>query len=595
MKKQIIYIIKNENPYSFNLEEINRIFRRYDITIVPNIVANNQFEIQSFLDSQADENVEVLAVLQIRNKIKIGKTRSMHEIASINNEINLHSLIPAQDECIIHSYKIENGKLVFKVFDYTTEGYLTDNINNLTPVEEQFKNKFILKNSMLTYADLEKLNMKNTSQGIATSKFICDELYYSSPINLNFNPQKQEGTIDFRKDPADILINNRYFNNDIAIQYGITNLFHVVLNRGIFFRSPKNRREKNYWCPALNAGLPLVPKRDIVHEITYMAHDFSHFLIPDLLYTGTHSSQNQQVYIAYRMMSEAFTLVLADMVFVDSLKKSGFDYDYTKRKIYPLFEEFDIDLMQKNNFLLHIKKILRASVDYCLNGNDAGFFNLSKNYRSRSLNLVHFKNKYMKFFCEDFKWTRHNYNSFRQNSDEIIRWWRLVGPLRDMAQLDTETIEEFSAKIDIKSDCLIDSIFAELYQRVSSILMKQPVPIKAYGKRQFKAFFRYMMGQLLILIRYENVVREAKNFQKIIINYLSDIKNEIHIENINFCRNLLADFVDILLRKNLITYDDSQTFKEVFPVFEPCFAFYDEKLDFYRDLSSVAYESIYAN
>jgi len=38
------------------------------------------------------------------------------------------------------------------------------------------------------------------------------------------------------------------------------------------FRSASNRREKNYWFPGLNAGIPLVPKRDPVHEATFMAH-----------------------------------------------------------------------------------------------------------------------------------------------------------------------------------------------------------------------------------------------------------------------------------------------------------------------------------
>lgn len=38
------------------------------------------------------------------------------------------------------------------------------------------------------------------------------------------------------------------------------------------------QREKNYWWPGLNAGLPLTAKRDAVHEATFMAHDFGHFV-----------------------------------------------------------------------------------------------------------------------------------------------------------------------------------------------------------------------------------------------------------------------------------------------------------------------------
>lgn len=596
MKKQIVYFIVNTMTYSAEqIEEFERIFKRYDIAVIANIKAKNRTEIRLLLQGQLQADAEVLAVLHIKNKLKINPADNQNEIISIEKTVQSNPLIKVQEECKLYAYKLVNNKLVCKKYDYATEGYITALVHDFVLGDEYFNKQFILKNSCLTYAELSKHKMKNTSQGIAVSKFICDEIYYASPINLNFNPQIQCGTIDFRKDPANMLANNIYFNNAFAVQYGLTNLFHTVLNRGVFFRSAKNRREKNYWCPPLNAGLPLVPKRDEVHEITYMAHDFAHFLIPDLLYTGTHSNHHQQVYIAYRMMSEAFTLVIADMMFVDSLKKSGFDYDYSKRKIYPLFAEFEIDLTQKEHFFINVRNILKASTYYCLKGDDTNFYNLSKKYRAHSHNLENFKNKYMKFFCEDFKWTRQNYNYFRENSVEMSKWWHLVSPLRKMAQLDTETIEEFSQQLPENSDCLIDNIFNELYQRVCKVLAKKPTPLYSFGKRQLKAFFRYMMGQLLILIRYENVVREAKIFQKIIISYLAEIKDEIRVENIDFCRNILADFVDLLLAKNLITYDDAQTFKEVFPVFEPCFAFYDEKIDFYRDLSSVSYESIYSN
>jgi hypothetical protein len=596
MKQNVIYLLKGSRPHSSKqFDEINKIFKRYDIKIIANVVATTQPEIQTLLKS-SNNNEKILAALLIQSNLKLERThfKRYQEDGDIETSPETQGLLPAEDECIVHSYKFEEGKLIHKCFNYSTSGYVPGTLGFEAFCSELFDHQFILKNTCLTYSELERHNMKNTSRCLAVSKFICDEIYYPSPINLNFNPQKQNGTIDFQNDPADLLKNNVYFNNPLARQYGLTNMFHTVLNRGVFFRSAKNRREKNYWCPALNAGLPLTPKKDLIHEITFMAHDFGHFLIPDLLYTGTHNAKNQQIYITYRMMSEAFTLVLADMIFVDSLEKSGFEYDYSKRKIYPLFKEFEIDLTQSELYLTHVKKMLRASVDYCLMGDDSGLDQLSIKYRNKSQNLQFFKEKYMKFFCEDFKWTKQNYNCFKNSSDELKRWWELVKPLRDKAKLDTETIEEFSKKINLQTDCLIDSIFNELFHRVSEVLQKEPVTIVAFSQRQLKAFFRYMMGQLLILVRYELIVKEAKVFQRIIIQYLTEIKNEIRMENIDYCRAILSDFVDILLDKNLINYDDAQTYKEIFPVFEPSFAYYDEKIDFYKDLSTVAYESIYA-
>jgi hypothetical protein len=575
MKKQVIYLITDSEMYvKSQIEEIEKLFKRYDIRIIPNIMVKTPQDIQILLEKQIDEETEILAALLIQNKIHIENNISQQAL----------TLIPAQDECMVYSYKLKDGQLVANSFQYTTDGYIIDVLNSKTDKH------FILKNSLHTYAELDQLQMKNTSQGLAVSKFICEEVYYPSPINLNFNPQEQQRSVDFRNDPANFLNKNIYFNNSYAINYGLTNLFHTVLNKGIFFRSAKNRREKNYWCPALNAGIPLVPKRDVIHEVTYMAHDFGHFLIPDLLYTGNHSAQTQQIYIAYRMMSEAFTLVLADMIFVDSLKKSGFEYDYTRRRIYPLFEEFNIDLTRKESYLSNVENMLRASVYYCLKGDDTNFINLSYKHRKNADNLNNFKQKYMKFFCEDFKWTKTNYKYFQSKSDEIKKWWELVAPLRSMAKLDLETVEEFSSNIQ---DDLIDDIFNVLFSRVSVVLLKQPVEIDIFEKRKKFAFFKYMMGQMMIFVRYENVVRESKAFQRIMMNYLCNIKENISHDDIDFCRNTFSEYVDILLDKNLINQDDALTFKEVFPVFEPSFAFYDEKTDFYKDLSSVAYDSIY--
>ena len=114
------------------------------------------------------------------------------------------------------------------------------------------------------------------------------------------------------------------------------NVFVAVANNGAFFRAARTRREVNYWLPGLNAGIPFVAKRDPIHEITFTAHDFGHFLIPDLVYTGNNSTNGRRAYILYRMLSEAVTMVFADMLFVETLRLSGHEYDYSKRHIHPL-------------------------------------------------------------------------------------------------------------------------------------------------------------------------------------------------------------------------------------------------------------------
>jgi len=125
----------------------------------------------------------------------------------------------------------------------------------------------------------------------------------------------------------------------------LKDLLHRALNLGPFFRAPSNRRENIYWNPGGNGGIPYTPKinkltgiPDAIHETTYFVHDLNHhILMPDLVFEGTTDPLERRIQIICRMMSEALTLVAADMLFVDTLVRSGASYDFEKRKIYPLF------------------------------------------------------------------------------------------------------------------------------------------------------------------------------------------------------------------------------------------------------------------
>eukprot|EP01052_Picozoa_sp_SAG31_P026155 SAG31_NODE_2350_length_5893_cov_2.633414_2_plen_151_part_00 len=127
--------------------------------------------------------------------------------------------------------------------------------------------------------------------------------------------------------------------------------------------------------PGLNAGIPFVAKRDPIHEITFTAHDFGHFLIPDLIYTGNNSDNARRTYILYRMLSEATTMVFADMLFVETLRLSGHEYDWTRRKIHPLFVDTGLQPFGRSraHFFSETKKLLEANVHYCLLGKGCYF------------------------------------------------------------------------------------------------------------------------------------------------------------------------------------------------------------------------------
>ncbi len=139
-----------------------------------------------------------------------------------------------------------------------------------------------------------------------------------------------------------------------------------------------------------------------------MAHDFGHFTIPDLTYVGKNSLSHRRAYVAWRMASEAMTMTLADMFFVDALCKDGVEYDFTTRRIYPLFKDLGIDLLNKETFVANLKRVVRANYYYCLTGNDSYYRDMLRERGSSEENLEKFKEKFMPFFVEDFHWYVHN-------------------------------------------------------------------------------------------------------------------------------------------------------------------------------------------
>ena len=64
-------------------------------------------------------------------------------------------------------------------------------------------------------------------------------------------------------------------------------LLNFVLNeRGMFLKVWQLEGQKNYWNSTYNGGLPIVRKRDPVHEGTFMLHDIWHFVFIDPIITG---------------------------------------------------------------------------------------------------------------------------------------------------------------------------------------------------------------------------------------------------------------------------------------------------------------------
>jgi hypothetical protein len=148
-------------------------------------------------------------------------------------------------------------------------------------------------------------------------------------------------------------------------------------------------------------------------------------------------------------------MAMADMLFVDALKQSGVEYDFDHRRIYPLFKSLGIDLSVYGNastpeFIEKLRVIVHANYKYCLRGDDSAYKTLIAGLFPSFLLVVssemilfldaktsdeplrRFKEKFMPFFVEDFRWTEHNYDNMIHRSEELSRWWTDIAPLRSL-------------------------------------------------------------------------------------------------------------------------------------------------------------------
>jgi len=450
---------------------------------------------------------------------------------------------------------------------------------------------------------------KISSRDGALSGFIRDRLHYASRKDLAHWPLKPHATIEFGLDPADFVAANPYFAAGAGCLYGAA--LTRVLNQGIVFRSPANRREVNYWLPGLNAGLPLVAKRDPCHEATFMAHDFGHFLQPDLVFTGSDfdvSPAGRRIYVAYRMISEAVTMMLADVLLVHHLATCGaFDYDWTARRIYPLFAATHADLPAAGGdaALATLEAVVRANVAYCLRGDDAPWRALFTDAAAGAAALAAFKEKYTPFFIVDYAWTASNIASCAARRDYFAAWWADVAPLRRLApDLLLLTIEEFAeaaglsgGRADAPGVDIVSAVFDTVWRLIYRPALATRERLASADHRLFHAYLRYAMGQAgLFHAPPAAASRRTAPVAAAIKTFLTTAsaataadgsRGATTFTDVAAVQALYGHYVRSLEGDGALTPDDAEVYKEVFPLFEPNYLSYDDAPASYGSLPAV--------
>lgn len=553
---------------------------------------------------------------QIREAKFHQQATALHTTPGATGDVDtVHTVTPAAGyaEIPVDPAPTRSRHLVHSTYSSAVEGYVDQKEKPLAGTEAfGWDDVVVLTSTGKTYQDMLKLRLKFSPRDFNVNRWLIDHVHYKQRKTTNFINDRSKGfskTISFAdsESVASFVAQNEFFNNEVAQRSGLSGVFIAVANNGAFFRSAQSRRELNYWLPGLNAGIPFVAKKDPIHEITFTAHDFGHFLIPDLVFTGNTSINARRTYIIYRMMSEATTMVFADMLFVETLRLSGYSYEWSKRKIHPLFQEtglkpFDGD---RQHFFSEMQKLLEANVEYCLMGSTKKYLELIKQHKGEAEDssqvLDDFKAKYMPFFVEDYRWTSANFQNMAQRAEEYQRWWQIAAPVVQAGRLDgmdngigLETVDDHMAAIGVSSDgpaCPAEELIPKNFQRVFETRLKPVFDGDGYAMeaphvRLKNAYVRYLVGQMIIFARYDFLEESHRYAAKLTDLVRQQVENftEATVET---ARGLYAQFLRVLLRKSLITPDDYEVYQQICPLFDPVYVFYDEQKDFYTQLAEV--------
>ena len=216
---------------------------------------------------------------------------------------------------------------------------------------------------------------------------------------------KPDGTLDIYQDPRIWIKESPMIRDLIDVQPEIANVIDFLCEqRGLFVKPPHYKLQGTYWNATSNGGLPIVRKKDPIHEGTFMLHDLFHMVVQDPLPFAINGAPGDTTargnFLSHRMASEAMTMVLADMHAVHRVGLYEKGYDTSKRRIYPIYREI---LGNKGD--IDVYDIVSANIDFCFTGETNSFQQLGASIET----IDSFTEKYDTFFSADYDWNDHNF------------------------------------------------------------------------------------------------------------------------------------------------------------------------------------------
>jgi hypothetical protein len=386
----------------------------------------------------------------------------------------------------------------------------------------------------------------------------------------------RNGSVVFDRLPLEWFERNEYIAGLATRPYYRNLLDIATYDIGVFLKVARLESQKNYWYIPLNGGLPVTRKRDPIHEGTYLLHDIFHFTFDDPLMLGVETELERKAYLAYRMMSEACSLVAADMFSVAHADIEHRGYPTDKRQIYPMFQSSKGDALDAR----WLFRFLYATCTYSLFGDVSAFRSIGCGEGE----IAKYRSKYSRFFAVDYQWNDANLThitSLVREHERLREYYsrtaELVGSLTShellrVARLDEEHIS-------------FDKLLVHFWDRLTKPMV--PVSERTMVRYLNAALPRYIAGQVRLAYQSE-VALNSGLLDKLAAMRIPFMTAAEALEEYAQFGEVLGQVLEQMLDAGEILPHEVALFNMHVPHFPPMFASYDRPETTYPSLEALA-------
>lgn len=366
---------------------------------------------------------------------------------------------------------------------------------------------------------------------------------------------------NIESDPSEWIASNPLIGDLTRRHAKYGNLIRYLCNeRGLFLKVGNYPKERAYWNSSLNGGLPVYKKSDPIHEGTFMLHDVLHYVPVDpIIGTAEDTPSRKGAYIAHRMLSEASTLVLADMVAVHDAKLDDRGYDVSKRRIFPVYQS----IIANTGHIPEVDKLLAANAYFCFTGDVSGFRELGASDDV----LADYQAKYESVFSDDFRWNLHNYEAMveeRESNEKVkeyFEWLENTAKIRSLRDLDQVT----SGKQEGIDIARLLSLFRGDFK--TAFAYQDSIDDK---KRLRAAHSRYLAGQRMVFARFASACSPEACVDIFDANYNGLLEAETAEEISTFASIANAqvdEYIDRLSKQGLLLPHEEALYRFTVPTY----------------------------